>query len=158
MRAKYSYASHTRPDNTTAYTAFDVVGTDAATNLIFTDAYGVPGSEILINRVTLRIDVNAVPSGMGAFRLHLYNSAPTAITDNSAYNLPSADRAKYLGWIDIDAPTDIGDTLYSDTKNVNFQAKLADGSTNLYGILQTIAAFTPSALTAKTIELHTLGV
>jgi hypothetical protein len=95
---------------------------------------------------------------MGSFRLHLYDSSPTAIEDNSAYNLPSDDRSKYLGFIDIDIPQDLGDTLYIDMKNVNFQCKLATNSTSLYGMLQTLNAYTPTAQAVKTLKIHVLGV
>lgn len=155
-KAKTSSVSKTRPNNTTAYTAGDVVGTDAATNMEFTNVASVAGASIIINRVGLRVDVNAVPSGMGAFRLHLYNAAPTAIADNAAYNLPSGDRAKYLGYIDIDTPIDLGDTLYVEMKNVGFNCTLV--TTSIFGILQTIGAYTPTAEAVKTVTLSVLEV
>jgi hypothetical protein len=95
---------------------------------------------------------------MIGFELHLYNAAPTAIVDNAAYNLPSGDRAKYIGYIDLDAPKRCGDTLISDTKNIGFDCKLASSSTTLYGILVTKGAFTPTALTQKSLELGILEV
>lgn len=158
MRAKTSSQSMTRPNNATPYAINDVVGTDVATNLIFSNVYGETGSEIIINRVELRIDVNTAPAGMGTFKLHLYNAAPTPITDNLAFNIIAADREKYLGYILIDAPLDFGDTLYSNVTTVDFQTRLADNSNKLYGVLTTDAVFTPSAVTVKTIRLHSLGV
>jgi len=153
-----SSASKTRPDNATPYSVNDVVGADPATNLEFTSVYGVAGSEIIINRVEMRVDASALPAGVAGFRLHLYNAAPTAITDNLAFNLPSADRAKYLGWIPIDTPVDLGDTLYVDMRNVNFQCKLASASTTLYAQFTTDNIFTPTNLCVKTITIHALGV
>ena len=156
--AKSSSVSKTRPNNTTPYTALDVVGTDAATNIEFTNVASVAGASIIINRVGLRIDVASIPSGMSGFRLHLYSSAPTAIADNAAYNLPSGDRAKYLGYIDIDTPIDMGDTLYVEMKNVGLNCTLGNGSTSIFGILQTLGAYPPTAETVKTVTLDALEV
>lgn len=156
--AKESTAIFTRPANNTAYDINDVVGTDAATNLTFANVSNVAGGSVIILGATIRVDVNAVPAGMSGFRLHLYSSAPTAITDNVAYNLPSDDRSKYLGFINIDVPVDLGDTLWSENININKIITLASGSTSIYGLLQTIAAFTPSSGCVKTITLHTVEV
>lgn len=147
----------TRPDNTTAYTALDVVGKSVAANLIFENA-GPSGGQVIINSISLRVDVAALPATMGTFRLHLYNAAPTAIADNAAFNLIAADRAKYLGYVDIPTPTDIGDTLWSESNSLGKIVKLATNSTTLYGVLQTIAAYDPTALTVKTVSLHNVGV
>lgn len=150
--------SFTRPNNTTAYAANDVVGTDAATNMTFTNCAVTAGTHIIITGLTLEIDVNAVPAGMSGFRLHLFNAAPTAITDNSAFNLIAADRSKYLGNIAIDAPSDLGDTIWVDMTNVNKKVRLLDNSTTLYGVLETLAAFTPSAVTVKKVTLQIVEV
>jgi hypothetical protein len=44
------------------------------------------------------------------YRLHLYDAAPDAILDNAAWDLPAVgnDRSKYLGFIDIVLPADLG--------------------------------------------------
>ena len=155
---KSASASVTRPDNTTAYDELDVVGTDPATVLEFEGVSVSEGGFVAIMGVRLRIDAAAIPAGMATFRLHLYSSAPTAIADNDAYNLPSGDRAKYLGYITIPAPVDLGDTLQCQDDNVNLTVKLANGSTTLYGILQTVGAYTPTALTVKQVTINTAEV
>jgi hypothetical protein len=148
-------ASQTRPDNTTAYTALDVVGTDAAANMSFDLVNRVPSAGyFIILSASLRVDVNAVPSGMGNFRLHLFSEAPTAITDNLAFNLIAADRAKYIGSIDIPTPNDLGDTLFGRVDNLNFPGKLATSSTTVYGVLQTLGGYTPASQTVKTVTIR----
>ena len=149
--------SSTRPDNSDAYIALDVVGTAATSTMTFTGVHQVNGGHFIIMGASLRVDVSAVPSGMGAFRLHLYSASPTAIADNAAFNLPAADRSKYLGYIEFDTPTDIGDTLYTAKENINMKRQLASDSTTIYGMLQTVNAFTPSASTVKTVKLHIVG-
>jgi hypothetical protein len=146
-------AAQTRPANTTPYTALDVVGQDPAANMSFL-AVGAAGSAFVILGARLRIDVAAIPAGMTSFRLHLYNAAPTAITDNLAYNLIAADRGKYLGFITIASAVDLGDTVNLQADELNFTGKLAAASTTLYGVLQTVGAYTPTSAAVKTITLN----
>ena len=146
-----------RADTITAYAAGDVISTAAGEVLMFTGAADEADAQFLINGARMRIDTAAIPSGMGGFRLHLYNAAPTAIADNAAFNLPAADRSKYLGFVPISTPVDLGDTLWAQDDNLNVRGKLGSNTT-LYGILETLAAYTPTASTVKTIQLYTLGV
>lgn len=143
-------ATQTRPNNTTAYTALDVVGQDPAANMEFATGLDL-GAGFVIYGARLRIDAAAIPAGMTSFRLHLYNAAPTAIADNAAFNLIAADRAKYLGYVVIPEPVDNGDTLWGQSDHVNFTGKLA--ATSIYGVLQTVGAYTPTALVVKTVSL-----
>jgi len=144
-----------RPNDTTAYTALDVVSTVAGGMLEFANL-GDAGDLVVILGARLSCAVNAVPSGCTGYRLHLYSTAPTAIADNAVYNLPSTDLAKYLGYITTSTPIDLGDNIFSEDDNLNFTAKLA--GTSLFGILQTIGAYTPTASAVKTITLNTAGV
>jgi hypothetical protein len=148
--------TQTRPDNTTAYDALDVVGQNPADNITFGECGGVAGGHVMLTGAWLRIAKNAVPSGMGAFRLHLYNASPTAIADGSAFNLIAADRAKYLGYIDLPTPVDVGDTLWSQVENVNKKVKLASASKYIYGVLQTIAGYTPASEDVVVVGLEGL--
>jgi hypothetical protein len=155
MSKKYAAStSFTRPNDTTAYAVGDVVGTNAATNIEFTNM-GVIGEDIFITVAKLRIDVAAIPSGMGSFRLHLFNVAPTAIADNAAFNLIAADRSKYIGYIDLDTTVDLGDTLFNFISNINIQATLV--STSLFGVLETRAVYTPTSQAVKTVTLKAVG-
>ena len=149
-----SIQGFTRPNDTNAYSAGDVVGTSPGANIEFTNM-GISGEDVFITSAKLRIDVSAIPSGMGSFRLHLFNAAPTAIDDNSPFNLIAADRTKYIDYIDIDTPNDLGDTLFISVNNVNIQTTLV--STSLYGVLETRAAYTPTAQVVKAIKLKAVG-
>jgi len=131
----------TRPANTTAYTANDVVGATVAA-LTFEKLGSPDGSDVVIMSAALRRDQNAVISGEGVYRLHLYNvTPPSAPADNAAWDLPSGDRASYLGYIDIGTIADLGSTLWIEANNLGKQVKLLSGS--LYGLLVTIGAYTP---------------
>ncbi len=148
-------ASITRPDNATAYNALDVVSTAAGAVMEFANV-GAAGDLVVILSSLMTVAVAAAPNGCVGYYLHLYNAAPTAIADGDAYNLPATDLTKYLGKITISTPSDLGDNLVAQDTGINLPVKLA--STSLYGILQTIGAYTPSANVVKTITLAIAGV
>lgn len=152
-----SSASFTRPTGTTAYSAGDVVGPAEAV-LQFSNIANYAGRSIIISGATLEIDTNTVPTGMTSFKLHLYNAAPTAIAENAAFDLPEADRDKYIGNITISAPSDLGSTLWSQNDNLNFNAKLSDISMSVYGMLTTDAAHTPVSACVYKVTLYSVGV
>lgn len=147
----------TRPSDTTAYTAGDVIGdTGGSAILTFANMAKTGGGEVIITSVELEVDIAAVPSGMTSFNVRLYNASPTAIADNAAWDLPSGDRGKYLGKIGLVTPTDEGSTLFSDNDGINKQITLA--STSLYVELQTVGAYTPSSAAVYRLTIHTLDV
>lgn len=151
-------ASQTRPADTTAYAAGDVVGQSPAANITFANVLPNAGGTFVVLGARLRIDVAAIPAGMSGFRVHLYNAAPTAIVDNAVYSLPADDRAKYLGYVTITTTRLLGVTVWVQDDNLNVTGKLAAGSTSLFGILETIAGYTPTASAVKTISLVVASV
>ena len=131
----------TRPANVTIYSAGDVVG-----GAISFPAIGPAGGEIQVISTDLRADIAAVPAGMTTMRLHLYNvTPPSAIADNGVWDLPSGDRASYLGFIDLGTPADLGSTVYCQADNIQKRIKLASGETAVYGYLVSAGGFTPAA-------------
>jgi hypothetical protein len=154
-----SKATITRPDNTTQYAVGDVVGTSPATNIEFTSVLpiGVNDGHFYITDAKLEVEKSAVPANMSSFTLHLFDEAPTAIADNSAWTLLLADGGKYLGSIDFNTPEDLGTTLIMWVENINIKRKLAADSTSLYGQLVTNGNFTPAAEDVFNIQLETVG-
>ena len=145
-------ASITRPSNTTAYTAGDVVGSTSGSAIITLSDIGPSGGYTLLQSAALIFSDSSVPSGMGSFRVHLYSSSPTAIADNAAYDLASADRSAYMGYFDFPAPVDFGSTLYTQTDYIGRMIKMATSSTTLYAEIETKGAYTP--VSASTVELR----
>ena len=158
ISAQVGYAASatiTRPANTTAYTAGDVVGAAAAAFSL--PDLGLSGSSILITSTSLEIDVSAVPSGMTSFRLHLYTvTPPSALADNAVWDLPSGDRASYVGYIDLGTPVDLGSTLYVEVSGINKQVKLT--GTGLFGYLVTNGGYTPSSAAVKGVKVHAVVI
>ncbi len=157
-----SSATKTRPNDTKLYAANDVIAESTSVPTVWTFANIAPsaGGDIVITAVEFEVDTSAVPAGMTQFRLHLYSTSPTAIADNAAFNLPSGDRAKYLGFVEIPTPRDLGDTLYVGTEEgyywIRKQVRAASGT--LYGILETVGSYQPTASVVKKITLRSVQV
>lgn len=145
-------ATITRPSDTTAYAAGDVVGDTGGSAIISLSAAGPSAGFVIIQSVSLVFSDSAVPSGMGAFRLHLYSASPTAIADNAAFDLLSGDRANYRGFIDLPTPADFGSTLYTQADYPGRLIKLGASSTTLFAELETRGAYTP--VSASTVAIH----
>jgi hypothetical protein len=145
-------ATITRPSNATAYTAGDVVGDTGGSAILTFSNMGPNSGYVLIQSAALIFSDSAVPSGMGSFRVHLYSSSPTAIADNAAYDLVSADRSAYMGYFDFPAPVDFGSTLYTQTDYIGRMIKMATSSTTFYAEIETKGAYTP--VSASTVELR----
>lgn len=146
----------TRPNNTTAYTAGQVVGGV----ITFPNAAQGGGGNIFVNFVSLLWNLAAVPSGMTSFRLHLYSSTPpSALADGATWDIPSGDRASYLGYIDLGTPVDIGSTLYVQTAGPNLtMQQIAALSSSLYGYMVTAGGYTPGASDSFVPSLRSIGV
>jgi hypothetical protein len=142
----------TRPSNATAYTAGDVVGDTGGSAILTFSNMGPNSGYALIQSAALIFSDSAVPSGMGSFRVHLYSASPTAIADNAAYDLVSADRSAYMGYFDLPAPVDFGSTLYTQTDYIGRMIKMATNSTTVYAQIETKGAYTP--VSASTVELR----
>lgn len=143
----------TRPADTIAYLAGDVVGGP----LTFAGAGKASGAPVLLTGVQFQMNVSAPPSGMGAFRLHFYNvTPPSALADNAPFDIQAGDRSAYLGFVDITTPPDLGSTLYIEVNNINKQMKLLSGS--VFAYLQTMSAWTGGSGDVYPVTIHTVEV
>ncbi|QIG70499.1 hypothetical protein PP744_gp036 [Rhizobium phage RHph_N38] len=150
-------ATITRPTDTAAYTALDVLGDATAGHgkLTFANVNRAGGGPVIITGVTARFDNNVAPTS--SFRLHLFSSLPsTSLADNAAFDLASGDRDAYLGWVDIPAPSLLGSTAVAQALNVGLQVKLP--GTDIYGYMQTITGYTPGNGITYKFTLHTLEI
>jgi hypothetical protein len=150
----------TRTADTAGYTGNDVIGvgsgagltTPGAAALTFSNI-GPEAGEIKLIGASLTISSDGVISGETSYRLYLYNvTPPSALVDNAAFDLPSGDRAAFLGYIDLGTPLDIGLTLFVQTDTLAKQLTLA--SKNLYAYLVTNGPYTPTSGRVYVITLH----
>jgi hypothetical protein len=151
-----SVASFTRPANVTAYTALDVVGATAAA-ITFANI-GPSAGNIMLTSAELQINTAAIPTGMTTFDLYLYSvTPPSALADNAAFDLPSGDRASFLGKITFPTIIDEGSTLYVRKEDLDCHIKLA--GTSVFGYLKTTGGFTPGAVSeGYVVTLHAISL
>jgi hypothetical protein len=155
-KAYRSTATITRPSNTTAYAAGDVVGDTGGSAIISLTSAGPSAGFVIIQSISLVFSDSTVPAGMGAFRLHLYSASPTAITDNAVFDLVSGERATYMGFVDLPTPADLGSSLYTQTDYPGRLIKLAAASTTLFVELETRGAYTPVSASTVAIRVNLL--
>lgn len=145
----------TRPANTTAYTAGDVVG--GAIRFLEISPGGGSPIDLFVTSASLRVNVTAVPTGMTSFRLYLYDGKPPSdIADNSAFAFASGDRAAYRGYVDLGSPAVVGSHLYCQADQFNKQVRLSDA---LWGYLVTNGGYTPAANSEEYVpEIHGVAI
>lgn len=137
------------------YTSLDVVGAAAASS---TFAFGTLGAGTRSRRAPLthvQFIFSAGTAHGTLFRLHLYSSAPTSITDNGAYTLLAADRAKYLGFVPSAANlVSLGATGYAEAAvGLRKELVLPANTTAIYGVLQMVTGVTLGASESFIINL-----
>lgn len=146
----------TRPATTPTYTAGQLIG-DANGSAIFAFAnMGKAGGEVMITSMELEVDVGTVPTGMAGFTVRLFNASPTAVADAAAWDIPVADRGKYLGKVALGTPIKEGSTLFIDNDGINKQIKLV--TTTLYIALQTGGGYPATAGVVKHLTIHTMDL
>ena len=158
--------TQTRPNNTTAYTANDVVGVALAAaagqaTIVFTFprlALALAnGGELLITSAELSREVTALISGETNYNLYLFNEPPpSALLDNAAFDISVADLRQLIGKINLGTPVDEGSILLIKTDGINQQVTAL--SNTIYGYLVTVGAYTPAANTVLNVTLHALAV
>ena len=152
--------SLTRPNDTSAYLANDVVGASTATGggvLEFTNIGSGSNSRFFLMSSQFRWDVTSIPSGATSFNLHLYSaSPPSAYGDNAPWDLTSQDRPYYLGYISLGTPVDLGSTCYVEANILNKEMRLS--GTSLFAYLVTVGAYTPTAQSVQYMNLLGLGL
>lgn len=145
--------SFTRPANTTAYAANDVVGTQTTGVVTFTNAARINAGSGYITKA--RIITNQAANAAN-YRLWLYNVAPTAIADNAVNTLLFADAAKLIGHIDFNLPVSSGsgsDAAAVLSGNVRIAFAAAAGTRNIFAVLETLTVFTPASGQQYYVEL-----
>ncbi len=138
----------TRPADTTAYAIGDVVAnsTSAAAPLQISGCARVNGGSGYIVGVELIADQKSITP---AFRVHVFNAAPTQSNDNAAHRLLYADASKRVAEIVLSAMSTPSDTTNSTCSrifdgNARIPFVCAAGTTTLWFVFETLTAFTPA--------------
>ena len=161
IRPRAGYTSSvtiTRTADTATYGANDIIGaaTGSTAGIEFTNI-GPNAGHIMITSVELMINSTGVISGETSYTLHLYSiTPPSALGDQATWDLPSGDRASYLGFVNLGTPLDVGSTLYVQTDSVNKQIKLASNS--LFGYLVTVGTYASTSNRVHIVKLNTMAI
>ena len=152
-------ASFTRPNNTTAYAAGQLVANNTTPGLVvplsFTTGNSFPIGQFRLTRA--RLSKSGVVAANANFRVHLYETVPTpANGDGGAWSTDQA--AHWLGNIDVTsmlAFTDGCAGTGSAASGSEFLVRMSAGKT-LSALLMAQAAYTPVANEVFTLWLETL--
>lgn len=146
-RTAATSASLTRPADTTAYAVKDTVSNSTSATTPMTFAIGrINGSTGYITKARLTTDQS---TNTAQFRLHIFRTnAATVGADNAAHTLMWADRTLRIGYIDF-GPCSTEGTGSDSAQSLNADCRLAfscdPADNNLYGVLETLTAFTPAS-------------
>lgn len=141
-------ATFARPADTTAYAALDTVSTSTSAPVVitFSNMARVNAGSGYITKARIMTDQK---TNTARFRLHLFHTAPTLTNDNAAFPLLWADRANRVGKIDFSPMTTEDATNSTCAESLNEAVRLSftceAANTALYGILETLDAFTPAS-------------
>jgi hypothetical protein len=137
----------TRPADVTAYAIRDAVAdsTSAPTVITFANVARVVGGTGYVTKFRALTDQAA---NVAVMRLHLFNVAPTPINDNAQQTSLYAPRASYLGYVDLPAMAQEGTgstAAIAQNTDIRLAFACAAADRNLYGLLETLTAFTPAS-------------
>ena len=142
-----------RPDDTTAYTTGDVIG--SATGAVLEIPLASSARKVVrILSASVLIKEASALSGLTGLRLHFYSSSQqSAYEDNAVFDIPAGDSSYYHGYVDFGAPVDMGSSLYAQSDELNHDIFTSD-SGSIFMYLTCIGGFTPSATTECIIRIN----
>lgn len=154
-------ASFTRPNDTTAYAAGDLVANATSAGAVVPlriDLGNIAAVGHGMTRITrARLTKSGISPTNANFRVHLYETLPTpANGDNGAWSTDKA--ANWLGNIDVTsmlAFTDGCTGTGSATAGSEMFLRLASGT--IFALLEAKAAYTPVANEVFTLTLEDVG-
>ncbi len=151
-------ASFTRPADTTAYAAGDLVANSTAAASVVPLSW-VPNKQrsgFWLKGVRLRLDKSDITNAQ--FRVHLYSASPTFVTagDNSAFATVVA--TGYASWLcSLDTTFVMRDVAGAAGVALPGSAVILpmpfDANATIYGLIEALAAYTPKSAGVITGEL-----
>lgn len=152
--------SVTRPANTTAYTAGDVVGDGSV--LTFAHAAARPGEPGVIQQAI--ITSSAYVATAPDLELWLFDTTVTADADNAAFTPTDAELSTLVGIIDFatanwaigDATAGVGGNHVCVAANLGIPFNPAIGAGDLFGVLVVRNAYVPISAEVFNVRLQIL--
>lgn len=156
MKILTSTATFTRPADTTAYAAGDLIANSVTAGsvvpMVFNIGYG-QGFKLLRASVAF----NSATVTLAKFKLYIYGSSPTVTNGDNGAWLSTA--SNFQGSIDIDSTVNtfsdntIGVGTYVNTSVGVPLLMVADQNYRLYGLLTATAAYVPTSAEIFTVSL-----
>lgn len=146
----------TRPSDTTAYAANDVVSDSTSTTTLqaLLLAGRVTGEGGYITGIRVATDKKSITPRI---RVHLWNVAgATVAADNAQWKDLYADSSKRVGYIDLPAMITGADSTNSDNSralDLALRVPYTCAATSLFYVLETLDAFTPASGQKFTVTL-----
>lgn len=169
MPLKLFSANFTRPADTTAYAAGDLVANNVTAGSVVPLTFDVNGSQVsqgqcVIQRARLHKSSN-VPT-LATFRLHLFagtpdiaSVAPTVANGDNGVLSVSSVLTGYLGFIDIDQATNSLVGAATGCAKPGAPANpIYHGGGQIYGLLQAQAAYVPTSGEVFTVVLEAASI
>jgi len=161
-RSRVISASFTRPADTNAYAAGDVVcnSTSAPAVMQFLESVRVVGGSGIITKASI-LDYANQGTKLEC-ELWLFTDDPAAVNDNAAFAPSDAELAYLIGVIPVvddyvglsGSGADGSVVIQSAIVDLPFQAAVA--SSTIYGVLVARNAYTPISAEVFTVRLHIL--
>lgn len=144
----FEVQSITRPANTTAYTAADVVGGNPSTGQIctFTTASNTGGFI-----VGAKLATNDNTTG-GDFIIRFFKTLPTVVADNSAFSFGTGFEytTSYMGSVTLTLAAING----SESGGEDTGLRIPYGSDgNIFALIETVSGFTPASASTWSMSL-----
>ena len=147
----YVRYSFTRPNDTTAYAAYDAVADSTSAPTLFTLS-GLDKGIIMTAKLATGKTGGTIP--VGSFKVRLFNAPITPVNDNAAIAMLWANKTK--GFADIDFTLAGGgtgsDSASSKVQNLN----IINNWDTVYFMIESVGAYTPVALQEFYLELGML--
>lgn len=148
MKVWETNKSFTRPADTTAYAANDLVANSTTAGSVVPLTFVLPAGASKLTRVKLH--KTGATATNASFTLHLFEDSPTVTNgDNGAFSSTEADK---VGTVALDATgsQSSDDTSVSVTTDI---VLTPDVDRYVYGLLEAEAAYTPESAEVFTITL-----
>ncbi len=156
-------ATFTRPADTTAYTAGDLVANSVTAASVAPLSWAAApvmsgGAHYGYFRVVgVRMHKSKSDVTNAQFRVHLYSASPVVATtgDNAAYGTDVANNADWLGSLDgthVAKHSDGTSVVCVPAGVAAAPIRLASGGT-IYGLVEALAGYTPASAEVFTFEL-----
>jgi hypothetical protein len=151
LKKKRVQATFTRPADTTAYAAGDVVGpvTTPAMQTLSDCAAFKGGSGRIID---VMLECNLATITNGSFRIHFFNASHTPAADNAALATLHANADEYQGYCDVVLVAMGGAGVGRNSGKVEsaepslpIHFVCASADDDLFVVIEALAAYTPSS-------------